>query len=375
MWRAYLIKDLLSIRYDKDVAARLRSDPQLRLICGFGDQPPSPWALCRFFKRLKLHQDLVDAATDAIPDQLANTIDASRQNGELPASAPPLGFILAIDSTDIDAWVDTQKKPYSDLEAAWGIRTNADAPDGKEFFYGYKLHFLCDAYYGVPLAWEVLPANRNDSPTLPRLIDRLLERHPNIKPRYLVADKGYDALSNYVHLDELGIIPIIPLRDTDKEGLYDRKGHPKCFGGKKMDYVHTDPKRGHLFRCRQKGCRLKDQIGLTTYCDIEYYEVLEGDALRKVGRLVRSTRLWKKIYKLRSTIERLFRSVKHSRLLNKHQYRGLAKVQLHASLSLLTYCSTMLVRAQDSDYDRLRRMRIRMLNVRGAPNEQTMLAA
>ena len=142
-----------------------------------------------------------------------------------------------------------------------------------------------------------------------------------------------------------------------------------------MDYVGTDRTKGHLFRCRQKGCRLKDKIGLTTYCDIEYYEDLQGDALRKVGRLVRTTGRWKRLYKMRTVIERLFRSLKQSRWLSGHQYRGLEKVWLHASLALLTCSTTMLVRAQDGDYDRIRRMRIYLPTVPQAPAEQMRLVA
>ena len=375
MWRAYQLKDLLSLRYNLELVARLRSDARLRLLCGFDDDVPCPSTLSRFFERLKLHQDLVDEARKSVQDRLAETIDESRQNGTLPRNSPPLGHIIAIDSTDIEAWVNTKKRPFSDPDARWGHRTNPKAPGGEDLFYGYKLHVICDAYYGTPLTYEVLPANRNDSPTLPRLIDKLRKEHPNIRPRYLLADKGYDALSNYRHLDELGIIPIIPLRDTDKEGLYDQKGRPKCFGGKPMDYVGTNRTKGHLFRCRQQGCHLKDKSGLTTYCDIEYYEDLEGDALRKVGRLVRTTRLWKKLYRMRSVIERLFRSLKQSRWLSGHQYRGLEKVRLHASLALLTYSTMMLVRAQDGDYERIRRMRIHLPTVQRLPVEQMRLAA
>ena len=61
-----------------------------------------------------------------------------------------------------------------------------------------------------------------------------------------------------------------------------------------------------------------------------------GDALRKVGRLVRTTRRWKA--KWRPIIERSFHSLKHSPL-NQH-FRGLRKVRLHASLRL-TYCATI----------------------------------
>ncbi len=377
MWRAFLVKHLLSIRYNVELVARLRVSPILRRVCGFDDAAPTETAICRFFKRLTRHQDLVDEAIAAVVSRLKETIDASRQSGELPRKAPPVGAALAIDSTDIEAWVDVQKKPYSDQSARWGYRTNPDAPDGKEFFYGYKLHLVCDAYYGVPLTYEALPANQSDSPTLPGLVDKVAATHSSFKTRYLIADKGYDALSNYRHLDQLGIIPVIPLRNTDRNGIYDQKGRPLCFGNQPMEYVGTeyvgtDPEQGHLFRCRKKGCHLEDRIGLTLYCDIEYHEDLEGDALRKVGPLVRTTGRWKRLYKWRPIIERSFHSLKHSRLLNQHRYRGLAKVRLHAALALLTYCATMLARAQAGDYDLIRRMRIRLPVVK--PVEQMRLA-
>ena len=56
---------------------------------------------------------------------------------------------------------------------------------------------------------------------------------------------------------------------------------------------------------------------------------------------VRVTKLWKKLYRQRWSIERLFRSVKHSRNLDQHRFRGMRKVELHATLSLLAYSATV----------------------------------
>ena len=369
MWRAVLTKYLLGLRYYRELSEMLRSNNTIRYLCGFGESTPNNSSICRFFKRLTSHLDLVEQAIHRLVEQIAEAVrDYPDHNG------PPVGHALAIDSTDIEAWVDVQRKPYGDPVAKWGIRTNPDALDGKEFFYGYKLHLVCDANYGVPLTWEVLPANRNDSPTLPGLVDQIASFYPDLKTRYLMADKGYDALSNYEHLDGHRIIPVIPLRDTDKEGFYDSKGRPLCFGGKPMEYVRTDAKKGHLFRCRKRGCRLKNRTGMTRYCDIEYHEPLEGDALRKVGRLVRTTKRWKRRYKQRTTVERAFRSLKHSRLLNQHRFLGLTKMRLHASLSILAYCATMLARIQAGEIDRMRMMRVRTGGY-SVPPEQMRLAA
>ena len=109
---------------------------------------------------------------------------------------------MALDSTDIDAWVDTTRKPYSDPQARWGIRTNSKVKTGKESFYGYKAHYVCDAYYGIPLGFIILPANRNDSPQLPPLIAKVRANNPGLPMRYATADRGYDALSNYQYLNQ-----------------------------------------------------------------------------------------------------------------------------------------------------------------------------
>ncbi len=51
---------------------------------------------------------------------------------------------------------------------------------GKEQFYGYKMHSVCDAHYGIPLGHTILP--------------------------------------------------IIRMRNTDKDGIYTADGRPKCLG-------------------------------------------------------------------------------------------------------------------------------------------------
>ena len=57
-------------------------------------------------------------------------------------------------------------------------------------------------------------------------------------------------------------------------------------------------------------------------------------------------------------IERMFGSMKRSRLLDKHQFRRAAKMVTHIGLSNLTYLVTMLMRVRAGDSKRLRHMRI-----------------
>ena len=72
------------------------------------------------------------------------------------------------------------------------------------------------------------------------------------------------------------------------------------------------------------------------------------------GPLPPFTDRWKWLYKLRMSIERIFRSLKHSRGLEGHCVRGLKKIKLLAAMSLVTYQATVLMRLKAKDEKRMR---------------------
>ena len=365
MWRAFQAKYLLGIRYNVELVALLHSNRAVADACGFDDTTPNESIVCRFFKRLTNHQGLVDEAMASLRARLIDSVNDHKRDHE-----PAVGEVVAIDSTDIEAYVNTRVQPYSDPTARWGVRTaktkTKEPLKDKEYFFGYKMHALCDAHYGIPLGHIILPANANDSPQLPKVFDQARTTHPQLPMRYALADRGYDAGTNYRYLEDRGIAPVIFMRNTDKNSIYTVRGRPKCIGGKSMDYAGTDAERGHLFRCPADGCHLKRKVLFTRYCDDEFFELPEpGDTglLRAVGRtLARASKRWSRLYRKRYTVERLFNSLKQSRLLNLHRYRRQSKVVLHAALSDLTYMATMLWRAEADDMENLRIMRLRPPN-------------
>ena len=363
MWRATLVRYLLKLRYVRDLIAQLNASRLLRRVCGFRDDVPHEGTFSRFYARLADHKPLVDAAIAEVAQRVGAEIERLRDEGVVPEKAPAPGRMVAIDSSDVEAWGNGKVKPEKrkDREAKWGHRTAKLAVDGEELFYGYKLHAICDAYYGTPLSWAVLPANMNDSPTLPPMMDQLKRNHPKLPVRYMMADRGYDALSNFEDLDNRRIFAVIQVRDTDKNGLYNVKGQPSCMGGQPMEYVRTDKGKGHLFRCPAGGCELKNEKPwLGERCGSEHYEGWDGELLRRVGRLPRASKRWATLYKKRTSVERLFGSLKRSRLLDSHCYLGMKKVRLHVGLSLLTYTGTMLARLLDGDYAGMREMKVEM---------------
>ena len=56
-------------------------------------------------------------------------------------------------------------------------------------------------------AGAVAPANGIEGPRLRSDLDAMLKLHPDLKPRYLLADKGYHALYNFRHAVGKGITP------------------------------------------------------------------------------------------------------------------------------------------------------------------------
>lgn len=360
MWRAILAKYVLRLRFNRDLIAQLRASRQLRRLCGFRDAVPSESTFSRFIARLALHHDLVDQAVTSVANTIGDALAQLKDDGLLPDNTPAPGRTVAIDSTDIPAYANPHRAVPKDTDARRGHRTAKSSTYSGETepFYGYKLHATCDAYYGTPLSWEVRPANDNDFPTLPSLMDQLRANFPRQPTRYLLADRGYDGMSNYRYLHERRIFAVIHIRGTDRNGLFSTSGRPYCLGKQEMEYVRTDRGKGHLFRCPDGGCNLLTHSPWLGPCRQEHYERWEGDHLRKVGRLARASRRWARLYRRRPAIERMFSSLKRSRLLTDHRCFNIRRLRLHVGLSLLTYAGSMLARLLAGDVAHLRDMAI-----------------
>ena len=165
MWRAYLLKFVLNIRYNNQLLERLRGSRKLRGICGFGDAVPSESALSRFVDRLADHQDLVEQCLNALTGEvreLAPTVKPGKK-GKPDQPLPPLGEVLAIDSTLFLTYSNPNRRVVSDSDARWGVKHSAKAKEGgTEWGFGYEKHLVSDATHGVPLAFIITPANVGD---------------------------------------------------------------------------------------------------------------------------------------------------------------------------------------------------------------------
>lgn len=350
LWRAYLCSFLLSMNHTNQLIRRLQDDPALRYLCGFGDELPHRTTFNRFIRRLDDHRDLVEECLQQLTDQLAKLL-------------PGFGEKVAVDSTTVRTHSNPNRKRVSDPDASWTAKTekDKDGNDYLEWYFGYKYHALVCAKYGVPITGVTTTASCSDYPELQKLMDKARREHEWFGPRHLMADKGYDSRANHEAVIERGAIPIIairkPAKDKNKglrEGLYTADSRPTCIGLEAMQYVRSEPGKGHLFVCPPEGCRLRNRRGVR-YCHEEEW-LNRQDNPRLFSQVPRWSTEWKALYKLRQSVERVFKSMKESRRLESHCIRGLQRIGLHAAMSALGFQVTALVRILTGQPDLMRWM-------------------
>lgn len=354
--------------------ASLRSEllrnGELRQACGFEPTKgaaavPPDWAYTRFLKSLFR----CEAEINAMFDELVETLR------ELLAG---FGKHLAIDSKAIkSAGKYTEKSPDG--------RRDADANQGRKTYkgvhkdvsvwekivkwFGYKLHLIVDADYELPVAFEVTKASVTDTEILLPMMKNLKEKHPEIveAAEDCSADKGYDSAENNRELyDEYGIKPLIDIRHMGKDSESTRPLFPE-----KADNIVYD-EDGTIFCVGRKGkntCELEtrqmafcgfesDRLTLKYRCPAAAYGLDCPDRANcgqsEYGRVVRvpmeqdrrlfppiprNTPKWQRLYKKRTSVERVNSRLDVSFGFERHFIRTLKKMKLRVGLALIVMLS------------------------------------
>jgi hypothetical protein len=281
---ACLVKSLFALPTWTWVAALIAEHPGLQEKLGAS---PSVWACYRFTRKLRENHPLL---ADCIDDIAA----------ALREQYPDFGKDVAIDASDLPAFANGQRyvsqhgperERYSDPDASWGHRSAVSTRKGGGF-YGYKLHLGVCTNTGLPLAWRVETARRQESNFVAPLIDAMHAR--GFKPETCAMDKGYDNNRVYAECEERGCEPVIPMRGTRGKQV----ALPLALGG------------------------------------------------RFFPRIPRHTQRFRDLYRGRAAVERAFGDLKHGYGLAPLRVRGLERVQLHADLTMLARLSQALARAR-----------------------------
>ena len=366
---AHYSRYLLDVQYVADWVEMLQDNPSMAATCGIKGRVPSESTFSRFNAVLSKIPDVIMDLMHRLVNEIKVKIDVLHASD--PDTYPEFGKEVAIDATAIRAYSNPNRRhgkhrSISDKDAKWGMRHKADSPDGQMvYFFGYKGHAIVDANYNIPLTLDVSPGNRHDIRFLKPLYEQAERAFPWYKPDAFMGDKGYDSQAMHRYLRGKGSKGIVPPRKTLAhdgmyDGIFDANGNPTCMGMQAMEYVGTNPANGHLtWRCRAGGCHLKEGgTKAIKHCD-DVIELDPNDNPRVMGDVPRDSKAWKRLYRKRWSIERVFNSLKYSRLLESHRYRGIAKVKSHAITSAVTLLATTLAHLRRGQVDLMAWMRAR----------------
>ena len=359
--RAFFLARARGWESTAQLVRELRLNPLFAYFCGFrGDDDESPviriphrTTFSRVFAEVCQVFPLLESQLRWIAQEYASLVEGFGQDLVVDASALPTNS-------------NPNKRPkgglsrYTDPEAGIAVKNSPRSLAGKVKVLGYSCHAAVDAKTGCLLDLMVAPGGVHESTMLGGVVDRLLERHPQLPFCSLIADRGYDSKLNNLSLHKLGITPVIHKRRPRggglHDGIYTTEGTPTCVGGQPMIFVETDLQAGQrLYRCAPGGCHLKGKVLFSRFCDSEVWVNPEDDIRLFGGALRRDGPEWWAKYKMRWTVERLFSEWKREGHIERHHFRGKDKIETLVILQAMFSAAKVLSRLRQGEVAGLHR--------------------
>jgi len=166
----------------------------------------------------------------------------------------------------------------------------------------------------------------------------------------VIADRGYDKGGRSRWLHRRWVAPVIHKRTFKSRvhrkkrplntwAVYSTEGFPLCECGHVRPYIRTDPETGRHLYGRIPGCRRGGSLPLPvpSYCDYDVWVDPDDDPWLFGRKIRRGSREWKRMYRKRWSVERVFVRWKEDGCLGRHYFRGKKKIELHIQLAILTY--------------------------------------
>jgi hypothetical protein len=365
----------------------LLRNAQLRDLCGFDplkdahEAVPPPWVYTRFLKKLMALEEQIDEMFHSLVDELSEELEG-------------FGRHLACDSKGIrtharprgkERMEGLERDGRRDIDADFGKKTYREhSGDGTLWkrvrsWFGYKLHLIVDTDYELPVAYEVTRASRPDNRSAMRMLEELEDQHRPLLEgaEALMADKAYDDGKLLERLwGGWGIAPIIPKRDDWQDG---ERTRPLLAGADNIVYDC----QGQLYCC----CRWTGQVSKMVYWGYERdrdcqkwrcpaaiwgHECKDWErccAQSSYGRVVRVSRsvgprtftpvarvslAFERLYKKRTSVERVNSRLDVSYGMEHHFIRGERKMRLRCSLALVVMLGMAVGRVRQKQREKLR---------------------
>ena len=202
-------------------------------------------------------------------------------------------------------------------------------------WFGYKLHLLVDVRHEASLAYRISSTKAGDNELLPELVDQGQVNLPSGRMNTLAYDKAADDIKVHQKLHTAGIRPLIqhrslwkqeteqmlPGHDGNSNIVYDEAGTLHCYDRvsqpmvrHSMAYIGHEPKRGTLkYRCPAKheswDCPMSSvcNAGKTYGLTVRIKQELD---LRRFPSIPRATKQFERLYKGRTSVERVIARLK-----------------------------------------------------------------
>ena len=210
LWRSTLVRYALGLPSVSSLIRLLQDNPWVAKVCGINshDEIPSQPTFSRFIARISkrpndnyvkdLSREMVMQCYERLPD---------------------FGKAVAIDSTDVKAWANKSKRPPTDPDATWAVKSSVG--NLRKFWLGYKAHLMVDVNYELPIALRVTKANVHDISGGRRVLREARRAvGGKFRPAYVTADAGYSAKALRRHISHQYLAePIIKAHKTHKKWL------------------------------------------------------------------------------------------------------------------------------------------------------------
>jgi Transposase DDE domain/Transposase domain (DUF772) len=329
LWGVIVLRVALRHVTTEAVLAELCRNEGLRRLIGIESETrvPKPWNISRFEEVLgqEPHRTLLKEVFNVLIQRLGLAV-------------ADLGKDTAGDATGLSA----RRKPAEaaqeeideGLPQASGGRKEYKDDEGKVTkvveWFGFKLHLIVDVKHEAVLAYQITDTKAGDGETLPVVLEQAQANLPEDRIETLAYDKAADSAEVHELLSSKGITPVIQMRalwQTEPERLlpghdgssnvvYTENGNIHCYDKVSdppvrhpMSYIGYEPQRQTLkYRCPAKHegwecpmstiCNAGKSYGKTVRvpCEVD---------LRRFPALPRATKKFERLYKGRTSVERV----------------------------------------------------------------------
>lgn len=329
LWGVVVLRVVLRHLTTEAVLDELRRNEGLRRLIGIDSESgvPKKWNMSRFEDSLGLepHRTHLKEVFDVLIKRLGEAVT-------------DLGRDTAADATALSARRKSDEAAKEEIDDGLpqpsGGRKEYKDDDGKVTkvveWFGYKLHLVVDVKHEVVLSYEITDTKAGDGETLPAILTGAQANLPGGRIKTLAYDKAADGEEVHKLLSDEGITPLIQMRslwqsepermlpghDGSSNVVYDEAGTIYCYDKvsnppvrHKMAYIGHEPERQTLkYRCpaRHEGW----ECPMSSVCNAgkSYGKTVRVDRaidLRRFPALPRATKKFERMYKGRTSVERV----------------------------------------------------------------------